>query len=127
MATCRSGPKLHLPITIGTKPIEEFTALDVLDGQNSSGLYPSAPGSSALEPHVVTEQPSIQPSAPPINTMAIGDKVHDSALPYPYNGEYYSFLIYDIVSTMMQHAFYSRFVNLWRIYGIERINGERWF
>lgn len=80
MGTCCSDPKIHLPITIGTKPIDDFTALDVLDEHNPSAPVPSAP--------VVTDQPRIQPSAPPMDTMDNGEKTQDLAPPYPDDGEY---------------------------------------
>lgn len=55
-------PKIHLPITIGTKAIDNFATLDALDEHNTPGSdnSPSQPPPSAP---VITTQPSAQPSA----------------------------------------------------------------
>ncbi|XP_055295178.1 uncharacterized protein LOC129564951 [Sitodiplosis mosellana] len=82
MNTCCSDPKMQLPITIGTTPIHDFAALDVLDDSNPTDPYPAAPVPSAP---VVTDQPGIQPSAPSMDAMSNGEKSHDSAPPYPHD------------------------------------------
>lgn len=48
--------KIHLPITIGTKSIDNFATLDVLDEHDKSSRKepPSAP--------VITTQPTAQPT-----------------------------------------------------------------
>lgn len=55
-------PKIYLPITIGTKPIDNFATLDALDEHNTRGSDNSSPQQPPPAP-VITTQPSAQPSA----------------------------------------------------------------
>lgn len=97
MGSCCSDPKIYLPITIGTTPLLDFSGAANNAHAPAPGAYPAT---SIPTAPVITAQPGVQPSAPPMDQQANGDKSQDSAPPYPHDGKYWTiFQNYNIHET----------------------------